>query len=598
MICEKVYSRFFRLISAILTAFVILNAFPIIMARAEEDTEGDLILNEEQAALVEALGFSTQQPDRYSPSGQLVDRSKSPFGVNKVTKFGVNQLLVNVNLQSFLYQASFPQNTTFRFTDRTPISTIRDSSKPNTELISAGERVSIAADTDGDGKDEVITVFYNTSNGMVGASITQYVDEAAGGYTHKAVTKTYGQVGSDTSMFRGMPVTADKYRFIFAVSGDFDHDGNDEVAIGRGDTIVMCHITTESLTVLSTLQLRTPNSAPFLEMAKNGNFGGSIKTLMVNGMLATDLDDDGFKELFVTAGSDYVSKSADDTDEDINDYERGTRSHLMIFRYTTDVTVLSEPTVELSTNSGENAVYIDNPGMDIGDIFGDGEKELVIGGRLFGRKNDNNVGLITLHYDPETDSYQTGLKDSRLYTFVSDEFKGVQSKLGVKCVNFDPSAFMSYVVLGGFIYKYNLENDVFEKQTVYAGNNSGLKANTEAKAKNSLTNINISRDKTYILDMVSGNFNENTLQNIGVDTSEQLVVLHHNEWYDSRRVYVTTVGMTDGVLYAYMNQKVNSKTNGYYYSICAPDIYDRGLVMEFLRTILQKLTRSELQERI
>lgn len=581
MRCESAYSRFFRLISAFLAAFVIFNAFPVFISHAEEDTEGDLVLNEEQADPVEALGFSTQQPERYSPSGQLVDRTKSPFGVNKVTKFGVNQLFVNGNSQGLLYQASFPQNTTFRFIDQTQISTIFDNGKPSGNLITAGERVSIAADTDGDGKDEVITAFYNMSTGKVGATITQYVDETAAGYTHKAVTKTYSQVGSDTSMFKGMPGVSDKHRFIFAVSGDFDHDGNDEVAIGRGDTIAMCRITTESLTVLSTLQLGR-NKTDFRTMVENGNFGGSIKTLMVNGMLAADLDDDGFKELFVTAGSDYVSKSADDTDEDINDYERGARSHLMIFRYTTDVTVLREPTVELSTNSGENAVYIDNPGMDIGDIFGDGEKELVIGGRLFGRKDDNNVGLITLHYDPETDSYQTGLKDNRLYTFVSDEFKAVQNKLGVKCVNFDPSAFMSYVVLGGFIYKYNLENDVFEKQTVTAVNNSGLKANTEAKAKNNLTNTNVSKDKTYILDMVTGNFNENTLNDIGTDTSEQLAVLHHNEWYDSRRVYVTTVGMTDGVLYAYMNQKANNKTNGLYYSICAPDIYDRGLQMEFL----------------
>ena len=487
---------------------------------------------------------------------------------------------MNVNVQNILYQASFPQNATFRYADSAINGTILGNGSGMAGLGGAGERVSITADTDGDGKDEVINVYWSSSS-RVGVTITQYIDDTTRTGMKKTVTNNYPQVGTDASMFQGMPGVIDKYRFIYAVSGDFDHDGQDEVAIGRGDTIALCRITTTNLTVLSTLRL-SKSSESFRTMARDGNFGGRINTLMVNNMLAADLDDDGFKELFITAGRSFVLKVADDTDEDINDYERGDLSYLMIFRYTSDVSTLSEPTVELTAKAGENTVYIDNPGLDMGDIFGDGEEELVIGGRLFGRKDNSNVGLTTLHYDPESDAYQTGLKDNRLYTFVSDDFKAVQNKLGVKCVNFDPAAFLSFVVLGGFIYKYNPETDAFDKQSINAVNNSGLKVNSEAKSKNNLTNTNASKDKTYILDMISGNFNERTLDSIGRDTSEQLVVLHHNEWYDSRRIYVTTVGMTDGVLYAYMKQQINNRTNGYYYSICAPDIYDRGLQMEFI----------------
>jgi len=582
---EKKHRVLMKLVSVSLALLLLIGVLPAntnlaVYAAAASAGSGDLTLNEEQAAPVEALGFSVDQPERYSASGQLVDRTKSPFGVNKVTKYGVSQLFINVNGQNTLYQASFPQHSNFINADQAVNGTILGNNSPVTDLVSAGERVSVAADTDGDGKDEVLNVFW-TSSGKVGVTITQYIDDTTPRYTKKTVTKTYTQVGNDTSMFQWVTGSIDKNRYIYAASGDFDHDGKDEVAIGRGDTIALCRITTTKLTVLSTLRLNS-NSGSFRTMVESGNFGGSTKTLVVNSMLAADLDDDGFKELFVSAGRSYVSKAADDTDEDINDYERGYRSYLMIFRYTTDLNKLHEHTVELTATAGENTVYIDDPGMDVGDIFGDGEKELVIGGRLFGRKDDNNVGLITLHYDPESDSYQRGLRDNRLYTFVSDEFKAVQNKLGVKCVNFDPAAFMSFVVLGGFIYKYNPETDAFDKQTIYAANSSGLKANSEAKAKNNLTNTNISKDKTYILDMVAGNFNERTLESIGTDTSEQLVVLHHNEWYDSRRVYVTTVNMLNGVLYAHMKQQINSKTNGYYYSICAPDIYDRGLQMEFI----------------
>jgi hypothetical protein len=577
---KSIFSRSFRLIAALLAVLVTISAFPPTAVYA---AGGDLTLNEDQAEAVAALGFSTEQPKRYSPGGNEIDRTKSPFGVNKTTSYRVRQLMVNTIMQSTLYQTTGdnPGLKTAMY-QHAPVDAMT-----SIELAAARERVSLAADTNGDGKDETIAVYWTPDAtqvyGKVGVAITKYASTiTTGGAITKVepTTKAYPQVGTDTMLFAGISAF-DYIRNIYAVSGDFDHDGNDEVAIGRGDTIAICRVTDESLTVLSILQLNNISTS-FRAMAEGGNFGSSSKTLTVNGMLAADLDDDGFKELFVTAGRNYISKVSGDSDSDINDYERGSRSYLMIYRATTSLGTLSAPTVELTATAGENTVYIDDPGLDMGDIFGDGEKELVIGGRLFGRKDDNNVGFTTLHYDPESETYQTGLRDNRLYTFVSNDFKAVKSKLGVKCVNFNPAAFMSYVVLGGYIYKYNPETDAFDRQTILAANDSGFTANSQAKAKDSLTNVNINSDQTYILDMESGNFNENTLRNMGTDTSEQLVVLHHNNWHSNRCIYVTTVSMSGGVLYAYMKQEINNKTNGYYMSICAPDIYNRGLQMEFL----------------
>jgi hypothetical protein len=423
-----------KFFSLLLAGAMALTLLPIPAHAAE--ASGDLTLNEDQAKAVEALGFSTEQPERYTPSGQLVDRTKSPFGVNKVTQFGVKQLFVSWPGTSYLYQTA---NDSPGFKTATYQATpIAGGGIHMPDLGSAKERVSVAADIDGDGKDETVIAFWSPDAGMlfgkVGIALTQYTPVEEKGKTEiRPTTTVYDRVGSETTMF-AFPSPNDYDRNIFAVSGDFDHDGVDEIAIGRGDTLSLCRIDEKSLTVLSTLRL-DGTSMSYLAMVESGNFGGVKKAIKVNAMLAADLDDDGFAELFVTAGRDYISKAAGDTDSDIDDYEKGVRSYLMIFRSTADLNTLSAPTVELTATAGENAVYIDNPGLDMGNIFGDGENELVIGGRLFGRKDDNNVGLTTLHYDPETDAYQTGLKDNRLYTFVTNDFKAVQNKPGVKCVN-------------------------------------------------------------------------------------------------------------------------------------------------------------------
>lgn len=577
-----------RLISVLLAALVVAGTLPPVPARAAS-ANGDLTLNADQAGPVTALGFSTDQPQRYTPSGQLVDRGKSPFGVNKITKFGVKQVFMTgipAGYAGWLFKSSGDikvgaVTTGYKSAILNGVTTV---TMTDTDFVSAKERVSIAADTDGDGMDETVTVFWvpgaTGANGRVGITITKYATTREGSKIVKVepTTTVHFTTTTSSSLFAYSATNNDYERSLHAVSGDFDHDGKDEVAVGRGKAIALYRVTTTKLTELSRQELKA-GSVSWDAETKTRLFGDNMP-LYVNGMASADLDDDGFQELFITAGRAYISQV--DEDSDVEDYEKGLRSFLLIYRSTTNVKKPSAPPVELVTTAGENPVYFDRPAMDMGDIFGSGEKTLVIGGRLFGRKDDNNVGLTTFHYDPESDSYQTGLKDNRLYTFVSEDFKAVKNTLGVKCVNFDPAAFLSYVVLGGFIYKYNAESDVFDRQVITNVSLPGLDVNKESKSRNNLTNANTKKDQTYILDMAAGNFNEATLDDLGADVSEQLVVLHHNNWHDGRRIYVTTVSMKDGVLYAYMQQQVNSKDNNYYLSLCAPDIWDRGLQMEYL----------------
>lgn len=573
---------FKRTVSFLLVILMLTGVLPVGLVSTVHAAAANPTLNQEQAAPVAALGFSTDQPVRYSPSGQVVDRTKSPFGVDNITKFGVKQLLVNYNTESRLMKSSGENSSGYKNAYQIGIQGA-DARMGGTDMANAKERVSVEADTDGDGLDETLTVFWvpttEQGQGKVGIAISKYTTTWDGVQPLKVetTTKVHFPVSTNTSLFSYSSANNDYERTLYAVSGDFDHDGKDELALGRGKTIAMYRVTITKLKELSMQTLESSSTS--WDAAIKEKLFSTNRLIYVNGMTSADLDDDGFKELFVTAGRSYISQVDEDTD--VEDYEKGLRSFMLIYRSTTNLKKLSIPPVELVTTAGENTVYFDKPAMDMGDIFGDGGKELVIGGRLFGRKDDNNVGITTFSYDPESDSYQTGLKDNRLYTFVSDDFKAVQSKLGVKCVKFDPAVFLDFVVLGGFIYKYNMENDVFDRQVISNISLTGVDVNKESKSRNNLTNVNTKKDKTYILDMLAGNFNEATLDDMGSDLSEQLVVLHHNSWYNSRRVYITTVSMKDGVLYAYMLQYLNSKDNSHYFSICAPDIWNRGLQMEY-----------------
>lgn len=489
---------------------------------------------------------------------------------------------MNYNSGSRLLKSSGETSGGYKNAYQTGISGA-EANMTGTDMADATERISVVADTDGDGLDETITVFWvpttKSGQGKVGIAISKYTTTWDGVDPIKVetTTKVHFPVSTNTNLFFYPSNSNDYERTLYAVSGDFDHDGKDEVVIGRGKAIAMYRVTTKKLTELS-LQSLESNSTSWDAETKEKLFSAD-KSIYVNGMTSADLDDDGFKELFVTAGRNYISQVDEDTD--VESYEKGRRSFILIYRSTTNLKKLIIPPVELVTTAGENTVYFDNPAMDMGDINGDGQKELVIGGRLFGRKDDNNIGLTAFCYDPESDSYQTGLRDNRLYTFVSDDFKAVQSKLGVKCVKFDPAAFLDFVVLGGFIYKYNMENDVFDRQVISNISLTGVDINKESKSRNNLTNVNTKKDQTYILDMLAGNFNEATLSDMGSDLSEQLVVLHSNFWHNSRRIYITTVSMKDGILYAYMQQYLNSKDNSHFLSICAPDIWNRGIQMEY-----------------
>jgi hypothetical protein len=78
------------------------------------------------------------------------------------------------------------------------------------------------------------------------------------------------------------------------------------------------------------------------------------------------------------------------------------------------------------------------------------------------------------------------------------------------------------------------------------------------------------------LQTLVGNFDGNT------KGKEQIIMLHYNKWYDSDYVYVTWCGMdSSGDISANLREIWNKGNDYCYPAICATDIYNQGITLEF-----------------
>lgn len=73
-----------------------------------------------------------------------------------------------------------------------------------------------------------------------------------------------------------------------------------------------------------------------------------------------------------------------------------------------------------------------------------------------------------------------------------------------------------------------------------------------------------------------------SLSNLSGNVADEIVILHYNKWFDSEYYYITTISMnSSGEISARMHQIWKKGNSSVWPSICAPDIYNRGVQLEF-----------------
>lgn len=601
-----------KVISGMLTLVFVFGIFlcsgTVTVSAAENDTKA-LPMDSDRKKQAESLGISTSQQSRLDPiTNQPIDKkNNNPLGANSIMSESYRQLaLTGVssirnsgnNDVNRVFNAPTPSNgiNLKNYLGGGPIdqATASEYTKP---------KAMVAADISGTGKDSIIAAYLNTgfagSFGSAGFSLI-------GKLVFKVTT-----YNSNNSMVQNSYTMTDNFKLtdgpwskhvqespIRIAAGDFNHDGKDDIAVLAYKTIA-----------IYSFESGKPVTLAYEEITSGG------ESIDISG---ADANNDGFKDLMVTTsgepGSLYIfnkiNKDADFT--------------------------LSSAAANVSLTSkevqGDSLIvinkYMTYPSADVGDIFGTGEKVVVVGGRTTLKKVDssntkkkpvesssNGVCLAYIKYDGNTGKYS---QISDFYN-TSTTYKGKEEKniarstitniLKVKCVKLETPAPGQPVslVCGDTILQYSQEKSKFEQRQVTITNitksnyydpepnnadgmTKGEKdPNSVSLSGGNISNANLDSNDKFIMDVVVGNFDGNS------DGAEQIVMLHFNDWNNSPgNAYVTVCGRQEPKnskntaiqenltqIGRFTSDKM-LKANFYYPAICAPNTNGDGVRLEYI----------------
>lgn len=532
MILRKAGPVFRRLLSVLLVILFVAGGIPISTARVAEASDTSLPSSAEQDAQAAAMGLSTEQPTRLSPSGKTVDKTKSPLGSSLVV---VNKIYQLAMARTSTYSAYSPLVTDTMFTEDS--AQVRTSRPIGGSLVQAAiawtsapyQQITVGADVDGNGQQELVSIglIANGSRSKLQAYVSDYNNLSNG------TPQTSTLFTLDTSVSIDPISLTNTSRLIRAVAGDFDADGKEEVAI-----LVDGRVSIYAFSM-------TTSTSKF-----SNRYEG------ISDLEALDANKDGFPELLITKDGVFspspMSRQA---------------ALLYIYNFTTGWTMNVPQMITLG--KGSTNMYYETQ-VDLGNILGSGDV-IVVG---------SNLSLTYLQYDPVTETYIGPQQFYSLYdeTTSKPSTKAVKSGWDLKCASLsEPTpGTPEYVTTGGFIFLYDKTMDSFRLQTVTATNNSGLTANGSSKTHENITNVNWDKDETYIFETLVGNFDGND------DGKEQIILLNYNKWYSSERLYLTGVRKDGNEIKAHMSEQWRDGNPYVHTSISAPYILDKGVKLEFL----------------
>lgn len=510
--------------------------------QAAETDSGGLTVSQDTAKEAGTFGFSTTEPVKTDPQGNTVDKTQSnPLGTSMTC---INRTL-NLSVSGYQWNGS-PMGLTTYADPKTLVfgSVVPAGDSPNGSAYNNYVKAMTAADLKGDGRQEIATLELEPTAAtnllcIPYIIVRSYLKDAKPGSaeTRYQLDSTFPMPASTLNSGIEYPVNI--------VAGDFNHSGRDELAVLVDNTIYI---------------LKSDDNYKLTQVSKYVLNPGS------NTITSADANNDGFAELLVTT---FIPQPV-----------------LQI--YNSDSLQSAWKTVNLSFDPGNGRVYFRTPGVDVGDVFGDGNKSIVVGGMA----SDGKIYVSAAGYDPKSDAYPSDLSDN----FFEIGFKGNtaghnpsnmwgvlnQASLNLKCVSFagPVPGVPQWLVLGGTLYQYDKSVGKFDKKTI----KTKTYANTGAfpyspRNSDGLLDIECDGDgngtdgQAYILNTVVGNMDGNS------EGKEQIIMLHYDNLHNNmgqgqERVVITYCGAdTEGNITTF-NTSIRPVNTSYMHpAICAPDVY-------------------------
>lgn len=520
---------------------------------AETDT-GGLTVNQDTAKQAGLFGFSSTEPVKKDLQGNTVDKTKNnPLGASMTC---INRTL-NLSVSGYQWNGSQMGLTTYD----DPKTLVFGSVIPAGDSLYGSDynnyvKAMTAADLNGDVRQEVATLELKPTSGnqcIPYIIVRSYIKDAN---QHSFETRYQLDIT--------IPMPASTLNFgveypVNIVAGDFNHGGRDELAVLIDNTIYI---------------LKSDDNFNLTQVSKY-TFSMPTYLILVQQITITsaDANNDGFAELLVTAPSPVT---------------KGGATNPLLLIYNSDSLKSVWKTVNLSFDPGNGKIYFTTPGVDVGDVFGDGNKSIVVGGMA----SDGKIYVATAGYDLQSDAYPGDLSDS----FFEIGFKGNtagnnpsnmwgvlnKASLNLKCVSFagPVSGEPEWFELGGTLYRYDKSTGKFVKQEIktktYA--NTGAFAYSPGNS-DGLLDIECDGDgigndgQAYILNTVVGNFDGNK------EGKEQIIMLHYDNLHNTmgqgqERVVITYCGTDKDGNFTALNTSIRPVGAPYMHpAICAPDVY-------------------------
>ena len=502
----------------------------------EASKDKSLPSSSQQSSQIELLGLSSEQPSRLSSSGKEVDKNKNPLGPDTV--------VINRNYQlAYTYDVANQDelNLYDNVIGQPKISFNHEIASNTSDSNSSLHKKVVAVDVDGNGRQEVATLelVYDTKNQSYSLQLflSDYQNLESNGKaltSKKYIVDTYQKYPGEDITYVNDPIQC--------AAGDFNEDGKEEIAIAIGTKLYLYKVTMSSIQSLSSITYAS----------------------LIGDLEALDTDQDCFPELCVTTDANQRAAT-------LNIYDK---------------TDLSSCDYSIELALGDMKLL--TASVDMGDLFGDGENTIVLGGKsqVTKGKSSKTIGVITsIKYHSKEDQYDKEI--TKIYSMLSDSdtsFQAIRSAFDIKCVSLATpiAGTPESIVFGGYIFDYDKLENKFQRASIspYSNDSSGTKkGNNAKKAEDNITDVNHDKDKTYILETIVGNFDGNTLGR------EQILLLHYNHWYDKEVVYITQCYQKeDGTITANLKQIYEKKKNiAYPYpSITEVDVLNHSSKLKFL----------------